>query len=109
LLVVATVLGLLLVYAFPVAAVIAGLVARSAPLGAIGAASWLLMALTYLPTLRFYRLSVLRSLMLPFIALLYAAMTVDSAWQHARGRGGSWKGRTAVPPASRRAAPIRRR
>ena len=108
LLLLATVIGLVLVYVIPVAAVIAGLAVRNGPLTAFGAAAWSLMALTYLPMLRFYRLSVLRSLTLPFIAALYTAMTVDSAWQHARGRGGSWKGRTAVRPASQTEAPIRR-
>jgi hopene-associated glycosyltransferase HpnB len=107
-LLIATVIGLLLAYAVPVAAVVGGLVAKRPWLIGVGGAAWLLMALTYLPMLRFYRLSVLRSLTLPFIALLYAAMTIDSAWQHARGRGGSWKGRTPVRPASRREAPIRR-
>ena len=30
---------------------------------------------------------------LPAIAAMYMAFTVDSAYQHARGRGGMWKGR----------------
>jgi len=33
--------------------------------------------------------------LLPLVALLYAGMTVDSAWRHWRGRGGVWKGRIA--------------
>jgi hopene-associated glycosyltransferase HpnB len=108
LLLLATVIGLLLVYAVPVAAFVGGLATHAPSLIAVGGAAWLLMALTYLPMLRFYRLSPLRALTLPLIALLYAAMTVDSAWQHARGRGGSWKGRTAARTATRDAAPIRR-
>jgi hypothetical protein len=51
------------------------------------------MAATYLPVLRLYRLSPLRAPGLPLIALLYAAMTVDSARRHHAGRGGEWKGR----------------
>jgi hypothetical protein len=31
---------------------------------------------------------------LPLVALLYAAMTADSARRHHAGRGGEWKGRT---------------
>jgi hypothetical protein len=27
------------------------------------------------------------------IAAIYMAFTIDSAYQHARGRGGMWKGR----------------
>jgi hypothetical protein len=45
--------------------------------------------------LRLYRLGWWRAPALPLVALLYLAMTVDSAWRHRRGRGGAWKGRTA--------------
>jgi hypothetical protein len=31
--------------------------------------------------------------LLPVIAAMYMAFTLDSAYQHARGRGGMWKGR----------------
>jgi len=55
--------------------------------------AWALMTLSFVPTLRFYRLSPLWALALPGIALAYMAFTLDSAYQHARGRGGSWKGR----------------
>ena len=55
---------------------------------------WALMSLTYLPMLRLYRLSPLRAPGLPLIALLYAAMTVDSARRHYLGGGAEWKGRT---------------
>lgn len=96
LLLLATVAGLLLVYVVPVASLVAGLVVDDWQLVAAGGAAWALMALTYLPMLRLYQLSVVRCVTLPFIAVLYAAMTVDSAWQHFRGHGGSWKGRTAV-------------
>jgi hypothetical protein len=43
--------------------------------------------------LRFYRRSPLWGLALPLIALAYMAFTLDSAYQHVRGRGGLWKGR----------------
>jgi hypothetical protein len=36
---------------------------------------------------------VVWGLALPAIAAIYMAFTVDSAYQHARGRGGMWKGR----------------
>ena len=55
--------------------------------------AWALMTLSFVPTLRFYRLSPLWALALPGIALAYMAFTLDSAYQHARGRRGSWKGR----------------
>jgi hopene-associated glycosyltransferase HpnB len=58
-----------------------------------GVAAWLLMALAFQPTLRFYRVSPLWGIALPAIALCYTLFTLDSALQHARGKGGLWKGR----------------
>lgn len=91
-----TVLGLLLLYAVPPAATAAG--AATGRLAALvaGALAWTIMTLTYVPMLRFYGLSPLRALALPAVALMYAAMTVDSARRHRAGRGGAWKGRTAA-------------
>jgi hypothetical protein len=60
---------------------------------ALGVATWLAMAIAFQPTLRFYRLSPLWGFALPAIAAFYMAFTIDSAYQHARGRGGMWKGR----------------
>jgi hypothetical protein len=59
----------------------------------VALATWLLMAIAFQPTLRFYRLSPLWGITLPAIALLYVLFTVESAYQYARGRGGRWKGR----------------
>jgi hopene-associated glycosyltransferase HpnB len=55
--------------------------------------AWLLMAVSFQPMLRFYRLSPLWGMALPIIAAFYAAFTLESAIQHGRGRGGMWKGR----------------
>ena len=51
------------------------------------------MAIAFQPTLRFYRISPLWGLLLPAIALAYMILTLDSAYQKVRGRGGLWKGR----------------
>jgi hypothetical protein len=59
----------------------------------IGAAVWAMMVAAFYPTLRFYGLSPLWGVALPLIALAYLVFTLDSAYQHARGRGGLWKGR----------------
>ncbi len=84
-----TVAGLAVTYLAPVLlAVFAAGAAR-----VLGVAAWLLMAAAFQPTLRFYRLSPLWGLALPAIAAAYMAFTLDSAYQHARGRGGMWKGR----------------
>jgi hopene-associated glycosyltransferase HpnB len=59
----------------------------------LGITTWVLMAAAFQPMLRFYRRSPLWGLGLPAIAATYVAFTLDSAYQHARGRGGLWKGR----------------
>ena len=84
-----TVLAMLLSYALaPAAAMMGqGLVSWA------GLGIWLVMAAMFAPVLRFYRLSPLWGLALPMIALIYMVFTLDSAWQHWRGRGGMWKGR----------------
>jgi hypothetical protein len=84
-----TVLAMLLVYVLPpIAALFA-----AGPAHWAGWAIWATMAILFAPTLMFYRLTPLWGLALPAIALAYVAFTLDSAWQHARGRGGMWKGR----------------
>jgi len=59
----------------------------------LGLLAWAAMSLSFVPTLRYYRLSPLWGIALPGIALLYMAYTVNSAYQHFRRRGGHWKGR----------------
>ena len=55
--------------------------------------TWAIMAVTFQPMLRFYRLSPLWGLVLPVIGAFYAGFTLDSALQHWSGKGGMWKGR----------------
>ncbi len=104
-----TIIGLLFLYLLPpVGAVIGLAVLLSGGTGtgigpaalAVGAGltGWALMSLSYLPMLRLYRLSPLRAPSLPLIALLYAAMTADSARRHYTGRGVQWRGRTDQGP-----------
>jgi hopene-associated glycosyltransferase HpnB len=84
-----TILVLALTYLAPVALAI---FATGVP-QFVGIFVWILMALAFRPTLRFYRMSWLWAPALPVIAAAYMAFTIDSAYQHARGRGGMWKGR----------------
>jgi hopene-associated glycosyltransferase HpnB len=100
-----TLAGLLLLYAVPPVAAVAGLVALarggSAPAGVVagaGVVAWALMSASYLPMLRLYRLSPLRSPTLALIGLVYAVITVDSARRHYSGQGATWKGRAAPRP-----------
>lgn len=60
---------------------------------AFAAIAWLLMALAFQPTLRYYGQPALWGPALPAIALAYMVFTVNSALQHFQGRGGMWKGR----------------
>jgi hypothetical protein len=60
-------------------------------------AAWLLMTLTYLPTVRFYGLSPLWAPALPVAAIFYSYATWLSAWRYWLGRGGQWKGRAQAP------------
>ena len=102
-----TLAGLAWLYALPVASTLAGLTAitvggtGTGPLlcVAAGLTGWAAMTVSYLPMLRLYRLSPLRAPLLPATAILYAAMTADSARRHYAGRGGAWKGRTGRPGA----------
>jgi hopene-associated glycosyltransferase HpnB len=64
-----------------------------------GLAAWALMALTYLPTLLYYRQPVWWAPLLPLTALFYLAATIDSARRHLTGRGGEWKGRVQAQKA----------
>jgi hopene-associated glycosyltransferase HpnB len=84
----ATVLGMVLLYVVPLAGLAIG--GLSAVFGAL---TWVLMTICFQPTLHFYRRSPFWGLALPLIGVFYAAFTIDSAVQHWRGRGGMWKGR----------------
>ena len=84
-----TVLAMVAVYIAPVLIALAGDgAARWLALGA-----WVLMAVAFQPTLRYYRRSPLWGPFLPAIAVAYLMYTIISAYQFYRGRGGMWKGR----------------
>jgi hopene-associated glycosyltransferase HpnB len=68
----------------------------AALLGASSGFALSLMIAAYVPALRFYRLPALWALTLPVAALVYAAMTLESALRHSFGRGAEWKGRRAA-------------
>ena len=90
---VATVAAMIVVFVAPLPFALASGDAVVRSLAVIACAC---MLLAYQPILRFYRLSPAWALALPLVAAAYAALTLDSAWQHARGRGGEWKGRASV-------------
>lgn len=56
-------------------------------------AAWIAMTISYLPMLRYYRMSWGWALLLPLSALLYLGMTWSSAIRYWRGVRSQWKGR----------------
>jgi hypothetical protein len=89
-----TAAGLLLTFvAPPMLAILANGLPRY-----LGLTAWLAMALSFVPTLRFYGRSPVWGLALPGIALLYLYYTLNSAYQYLRRRGGQWKGRVHDAP-----------
>jgi hopene-associated glycosyltransferase HpnB len=84
-----TIIGMTLAYVAPVALALFA----DGPARLAGIACWAAMALAYQPILRFYGLSPIYGALLPLIAAIYLWFTCESALQHARGRGGMWKGR----------------
>lgn len=97
-----TVIALLLAFAAPPITVVvagAGLLVGAATEPslaalAVGTLAWGLMTSSHVPMTRWYRGPVLLAVTLPLSAVIYVAMTLDSARRHYAGVGGGWKGRT---------------
>jgi hopene-associated glycosyltransferase HpnB len=88
-----TILGTFLTYIVPVV-----LVFHAEPMAwRVSFLAWALMTVTYLPTVRFYKLSALWALTLPVAAAFYSYATGLSAVRYWLGRGGQWKGRAQAP------------
>ena len=80
---------MVLVFWVPVLAVLVGDLRTQV----LGAAGLVFMAVSYLPTLRYYHRSALWVLLLPLIGSLFLAMTWSSAWRYFRGQRSAWKDR----------------
>jgi hopene-associated glycosyltransferase HpnB len=65
----------------------------------LGAAAVTLMTISFIPTVRHFRLSPLWALTLPIAAIFYAYATFVSAIRFWLGRGGQWKGRSQAQKA----------
>ncbi len=89
-----TLLGLAIIFLFPVFTVVTWPWHGRTAVGLAGLIAYVLMTASYIPTVRDYGLAAWRALLLPLAAALYCAMTVSSALAHWRRRGGAWKGRT---------------
>jgi hypothetical protein len=85
-----TIVGMLLTYVAPIA-----LIFSSHLLAVVcGVFGWVLMTVSFTPTLWHFRLSRYWAPLLPVSALFYSYATILSAVRYWRGRGGQWKGRS---------------
>jgi hopene-associated glycosyltransferase HpnB len=89
LLLLATLVGMLLIYIAPIAL----LFSRDPLTIALAVAATALMLSSYIPALRTYNRNPLWSLTLPLAALFYLGASIHSAFRYWSGRGGEWKGR----------------
>ena len=88
-----TIVGMVITYLVPPITLFYGVVSNHYILASTGALTWIIMSLTYIPTLKFYDEKSWRVLWLPVTALLYTLMTLSSALQYWQGRGSVWKSR----------------
>ena len=88
-----TLVGLAALYFAPIAL----LFAHDTFTRVVALATWLLMSLLFLPTVRFYRISTHWAAILPAAAAFYAAATFLSATRYWTNRGAQWKGRSQAP------------
>ena len=84
-----TLAGMLLTYIVPIAL----LFAHDPIARLLGLIAWLLMSLSFFPTVRFYRISPVWAPLLPLTAAFYTCATWVSAVRYWLGKGGQWKGR----------------
>jgi hopene-associated glycosyltransferase HpnB len=89
LLLLVTLAGMLVMYLAPIALAFSG----STLAAACGIGAWVLMTVSFIPTLWHFRRSRYWAFLLPFAALFYSYATWVSALRYWRGRGGQWKGR----------------
>lgn len=93
----ATGIGMLLLYAVPPATVIGAAIGAAIGVSgawlwaALGAVAWGCMSLSFLPQLHHHNVHRRYGVLLPLAGLLYAAMTASSAWRYYLGRGVDWR------------------
>ena len=93
--------GMALIYGIPVFATILGLITSAWLIAGLGALAWVLMAVTYWPTLRFYKRHLFESFLMPLTALLFMGMTLQAAWLHLIGSHSGWRDRVYANDATK--------
>ncbi|MBV6632442.1 MAG: glycosyltransferase [Alphaproteobacteria bacterium] len=88
-----TVVGMILVFLMAPISLLFGLSLGNPMMIAVSLVVWGMIAIAYLPMLRWFGRNPLEAVLLPLAASFYTAMTLDSARQYWQGRGGQWKGR----------------
>ena len=88
------ILGMALLYLAPPAIALSFPWHRNDLAAGLALSAWFMMSLAYFPTVRRYGQPSSAALTLPLAAVLYMAMTIESALCHLTGTGGAWKGRT---------------
>lgn len=88
-----TVAAMVVIYLLPPLALMTWPFHQEIALAMAGLAGWLMMCVAFRRTSALYQASVFWVPTLPLAALLYTAMTIDSARRHRQGKGGVWKGR----------------
>jgi hopene-associated glycosyltransferase HpnB len=94
----AALLGMSLVYVLPPAI---ALLSRNLAAELLAGLAWLLMTISFLPMVRFYRLTPAWTVALPLIAIFYMGASSHSAFRYRTGKGGKWKGRVQDPAQQR--------
>jgi hopene-associated glycosyltransferase HpnB len=100
LLLLGTLLVMMLTYVAPVVLIFTSSLFATA----CGAIAWVLMTVSFIPTLWHFRRSRYWGPLLPVAALFYSYATCISALRYWGGRGGQWKGRTQAQRASKNVA-----
>lgn len=90
------ILIMLLMFAIPLVSIIMpifSLANYSIETAICGLFTWILIICTYAPSIFYFHLSFMWAISLPFGALLYLCMTIDSAFRYLLGTKATWKGR----------------
>jgi hopene-associated glycosyltransferase HpnB len=86
-----SVLGMILLYLAPPVLMISDMMGGETIVFSVGA--FVMMTVSFSGAMALYRSPLYMRLLLPLAAVMYTAMTIDSALRHWRGQGGGWKGR----------------
>ena len=88
-----SILGMIILYILPIFGIIYYFLGENYFLFIINFLSFILMTISLVPTILFYRLHFVYFFSLPFSGLIYIMMTITSALNYYFRKGNLWKGR----------------